>query len=76
MKGEIVKGSVRNGGGLLVGLLRCGRCGRKLRILHNGRRGVARYMCNDGDVNHGRRGVCTAFGNMRIDAAVDRKSVV
>jgi DNA invertase Pin-like site-specific DNA recombinase len=70
MKGEMVKGSVRNGGGLLVGLLRCGRCGRKLRILHNGRRGVARYMCNDGDVNHGRRGVCTAFGNMRIDAAV------
>ena len=63
----MVKGSVRNGGGLLVGLL---RCGRKLRILHNGRRGVARYMCNDGDVNHGRRGVCTAFGNMRIDAAV------
>jgi hypothetical protein len=27
-------------------------------------------MCNDGEVNHGRRGVCTAFGNMRIDAAV------
>ena len=31
MKGEMVKGSVRNGGGLLVGLLRCGRCGRKLK---------------------------------------------
>jgi hypothetical protein len=25
MKGEMVKGSVRNGGGLLVGLLRCGQ---------------------------------------------------
>jgi excisionase family DNA binding protein len=70
MKGEMVKGSVRNGGGLLVGLLRCGRCGRKLKVLHNGLRGVARYVCNDADVNHGRRGVCVAFGNMRIDAAV------
>ena len=36
MKGEMVKGSVRNGGGLLVGLLRCGHCGRKLKVLHNG----------------------------------------
>jgi len=70
MKGEMVKGSVRNGGGLLVGLLRCGHCGRKLKVLHNGLRGVARYVCNDADVNHGRRGVCIAFGNMRIDAAV------
>jgi hypothetical protein len=31
MKGEMVPGSVRNGGGLLVGLLRCGHCGRKRR---------------------------------------------
>ena len=70
MKGEMVAGSVRNGGGLLVGLLRCGRCGRKLRVLHNGLRGVARYVCNDANVNHGRWTKCIAFGNMRIDAAV------
>jgi hypothetical protein len=70
MKGEMVKGSVRNGGGLLAGVLRCGRCGRKLRVLHNGRRGVARYVCSDANVNHGRRTSCMAFGNMRIDAAV------
>ena len=70
MKGAIVPGSVRNGGGLLVGLLRCGHCGRKLKVHHNGLRGVARYLCNDTDVNHGRRTKCIAFGNMRIDAAV------
>src|SRR6185295_13618542 len=29
-KGAIVPGSVRSGGALLVGLLRCGHCGRKL----------------------------------------------
>ena len=70
MKGEMVPGSVRNGGGLLAGLLRCGHCGRKLRVQHNGLRGVARYVCNDAAVNHGRRTKCIAFGNMRIDAAV------
>ena len=70
MKGEMVPGSVRNGGGLLIGLLRCGHCGRKLKVLHNGPRGVARYVCNDASVNHGRRTKCIAFGNMRIDAAV------
>ncbi|WP_376708672.1 recombinase family protein [Bradyrhizobium australafricanum] len=70
MKGAMVPGSVRNGGGLLVGLLRCGRCGRKLKVQHNGLRGVARYLCNDASVNHGRRTKCIAFGNLRIDAAV------
>ena len=32
MKGAMVRGSVRNGSGLLVGLLRCGHCGRKLKV--------------------------------------------
>ena len=53
MKGALVPGSVRNGGGLLVKLLRCGHCGRKLKVQHNGLRGVARYVCNDADVNLG-----------------------
>jgi excisionase family DNA binding protein len=70
MKGAMVAGSVRNGGGMLVGLLRCGHCGRKLKVHHNGQRGVARYLCNDGSVNHGVRTKCIAFGNMRVDAAV------
>jgi hypothetical protein len=42
MKREMVPGSVRNGGALLIGLLRCGHCGRKLKVLHNGSRSVAR----------------------------------
>ena len=70
MKGQMVPGSIRNGGGLLVGLLRCGHCGRKLKVQHNGLRGVARYLCNDGNINHAQREKCIAFGNMRIDAAV------
>src|SRR6201997_3778014 len=70
MKGAMVPGSVRNGGGLLVGLLRCGHCGRKLKVQHNGLRGVARYICNDAEINHAVREKCIAFGNMRVDAAV------
>jgi excisionase family DNA binding protein len=70
MKGAMVLGSVRNGGGLLVGLLRCGHCGRKLKVQHNGLRGVARYICNDADINHAVREKCIAFGNMRVDGAV------
>jgi excisionase family DNA binding protein len=70
MKGDMVPGSVRNGSGLLVGLLRCGHCGRKLKVQHNGLRGVARYLCKDTNLNHGQSTKCIAFGNMRIDAAV------
>jgi excisionase family DNA binding protein len=70
MRGAIVPGSVRNGGGLLVGLLRCGHCGRKLKVQHNGLRGVARYVCNDANLNHAAPTRCISFGNMRIDAAV------
>jgi len=61
---------VRNGGGLLAGLLRCGHCGRKLTVQHNGLRGVARYLCNGASVNHAARNKCITFGNMRVDAAV------
>ena len=70
MKGAMVAGSVRNGGGILVGLLRCGHCGRKLKVRHNGLRGIARYLCIDASINHGARTKCIAFGNMRVDAAV------
>ncbi|HTV66018.1 MAG TPA: recombinase family protein [Bryocella sp.] len=70
MKGAMVPGSVRNGGGLLAGLLRCGHCGRKLTVQHNGNRGVARYLCNGASVNHAANDKCITFGNMRVDAAV------
>jgi excisionase family DNA binding protein len=68
-KGAIVPGSVRNGGGLLAGLLRCGHCGRKLKV-HGGANSVVRYECNDAAINHGVRTSCIAFGNLRVDAAV------
>jgi len=69
MKGAMVKGSIRSGGGLLVGLLRCGHCGRKLKVQYSEQRGIARYMCNGAYVNNG-RDKCVSFGNVRVDAAV------
>lgn len=68
MKGAMVRGSVRNGSGLLVGLLRCGHCGRKLQVHHNARQGP-RYVCTTDIANLTNKN-CIAFSNMRIDAAV------
>jgi len=68
MKGTMVAGSVRKGGGLLVGLLRCGHCGRRLKVLHHARRDT-RYICN-AEVDFASDKKCLGFSNMRIDAAV------
>jgi excisionase family DNA binding protein len=65
MKGAMVAGAVRNGSGLLVGLL---RCGRKFKVLHHSRRD-ARYVCAS-HVDPSRERGCSAFSNTRIDAAV------
>ena len=68
MKGAMVPGSVRNGDGLLAGLLRCGHCGRKLKVLHNARHG-ARYICCT-EAGYSADQKCIVFSNGRIDAAV------
>ena len=40
------RGAVKKGAALLSGLLRCGRCGRKLQVIYSGSHGqVARYSC-------------------------------
>jgi excisionase family DNA binding protein len=70
MKGTIVKGAVRNGDGVLVGLLRCGHCGRKLKVVYH-KGGSGRYICNDASYNH--RINCISFGNLRVDAAVSEE---
>jgi len=68
MKGTMAAGAVRNGGALLVGLLRCGRCGRKFKVLHHSKRD-ARYVCAN-HVDPSSEKKCSAFSNTRIDAAV------
>ncbi|MFE0759293.1 recombinase family protein [Inquilinus sp. NPDC058860] len=64
------RGSVRRGGALLAGLLRCGHCGRKLHVAYSGTKGdVGRYHCRGGHLNHG-GDRCISFGGLRIDQAV------
>src|ERR1700681_3423360 len=52
-QGDESMAAIRAGQGLLVGLLRCGRCGRKLHVRYWGGRGTnARYLCK-GDYDDG-----------------------
>jgi DNA invertase Pin-like site-specific DNA recombinase len=58
--------AVREGHGLLAGLLRCGRCGRKMHVRYWGRHGTAaRYACK-GDYDAG-GAYCQAFGGGTVD---------
>ncbi|MBI2460937.1 MAG: recombinase zinc beta ribbon domain-containing protein, partial [Candidatus Rokubacteria bacterium] len=62
-----VKGAVRSGPSLVAGLLRCGRCGRRLQVAYSGR--VARYTCR----NQSAAGCGLAFGGLRVEAALERE---
>ena len=63
---EEAVGAVRAGHGLLAGLLRCRRCGRKLHVRYWGRGGTAaRYLCV-GDFDAGGR-YCLGFGGSTVD---------
>lgn len=60
-------GVARAGKGLLAGLLRCGRCGRKLYVRYWGKAGTsARYLCS-GDFVAGGRRYCVGFGGATTD---------
>jgi DNA invertase Pin-like site-specific DNA recombinase len=64
------QGAAKKGSALLAGLLRCGRCGRKLHVGYSGVGGrVARYHCKGGQLNHGVKW-CISFGGVRVDEAV------
>jgi DNA invertase Pin-like site-specific DNA recombinase len=75
MKGSMVRGAARKGTSLLAGLIRCGRCGRKLHVAYSGSRGqVPRYHCRGAAINHG-SDFCISFGGLRVDEAVGREVV-
>ncbi|HMD97086.1 MAG TPA: recombinase family protein [Terriglobia bacterium] len=58
--------AIRAGQGLLVGLLRCGHCGRKLHVRYWGGQGTnARYLCK-GDYDDGGQ-YCLGFGGASVD---------
>jgi DNA invertase Pin-like site-specific DNA recombinase len=64
--------AVRSGHGLMTGLLRCARCGRKLHIRYWGKSGTAaRYLC-DGDFPTGGH-YCLGFGGASVDKRVSEE---
>src|SRR2546423_6406016 len=65
-EGDESMAAIRAGQGLLVGLLRCGHCGRKLHVRYWGGRGTnARYLCK-GDYDAGGQ-YCIGFGGSSVD---------
>jgi excisionase family DNA binding protein len=67
-KGAMVQGSVKRGGALLSGLLRCGHCGAKLVAQYPGPT-VIRYQCGN-YILHRETSCCISFGGLRADRLV------
>ncbi len=67
-KGAVVRGSVKRGGALLSGLLRCGHCGAKLVAQYPGPT-VIRYQCSSHILNR-EQTCCVMFGGLRADHLV------
>lgn len=64
-------GAAKQGDALLVGLLRCRRCGRKLGVRYSGKyHSIPRYACTRGWADHGEPR-CIGFGGLRVDDAVE-----
>ena len=62
--------SARGGRALLTGLVRCGRCGRLMRIYYGSAAGHAhRYQCR-GALDSGTGKICIGAGGIRVDRAV------
>ncbi len=64
-------GAAREGSALLQGILRCGRCGRRMQVAYSGNDGrVARYACVRAHHFHGAAGACQSFGGLRLEKAI------
>jgi len=70
MKKNCARKSGRGGRALLTGLMRCGRCGRMMRVFYGNAKGNAhRYQCR-GDDGHVGAGLCIGIGGVRVDKAI------
>jgi excisionase family DNA binding protein len=68
MMSNMVRGSVRSGGALLAGLLRCGDCGAKI-LANYPKKTVHRYQCS-GYILNRETSCCIGFGGMCADRMV------
>ena len=70
-RGNAVRGSIKQGGALLAGLLRCGHCGAKLLAQYPGPNTI-RYQCSGYLLNRD-CSCCVMFGGQRADSLVSRQ---
>jgi DNA invertase Pin-like site-specific DNA recombinase len=64
-------GAAREGAALLQGLVRCGRCGRRMQVGYAGTGGnVRRYACVRGHVLHHTPTSCQSLGGGRLEKVV------
>jgi excisionase family DNA binding protein len=72
--GEAVRGAARGGKGVLGGLVRCGRCGRKMRVNYGGRHGrksaAVYYQCFASQQEEISKQICSLFGGVTVEHAV------
>lgn len=61
-------GAAKVGGALLWGLLRCGRCGRKLPVLYSGKGGRAPRSIGPGDGGDRGSSRCLTVGSLQVSA--------
>lgn len=70
MKRRMARKSGRGGRALLTGMVRCGRCGRMMRVFYKLQSEHAhRYQCR-GDDAHVGAGLCIGIGGVAVDKAV------
>lgn len=75
MKKRTGKKSARGGRALLTGLIRCGRCGRVMRVFYGSNpANHYRYHCR-GDDSHVGGWLCIGIGGVRVDKAVTAQIV-
>jgi excisionase family DNA binding protein len=64
-------GAAREGVALLQGIVRCGRCGRRMQVVYSGTDGQAsRYACVRAHQLHGAEHACQSLGGLRLEKAV------
>ncbi|MFL5859930.1 MAG: recombinase family protein [Solirubrobacteraceae bacterium] len=64
-------GAVRQGRALLQGIVRCGRCGRRMQVIYSGNDGQAsRYACVRAHQLHGTEHACQSLGGLRLEKQV------
>jgi excisionase family DNA binding protein len=72
--GEAVRGAARDGKGLLAGLVRCGRCGKKMQVRYGSRSSrnsaVVYYQCPAPQREAIGKQLCSLFGGVTVERAV------